>query len=214
MLVKTSSPSSARTTASMSANGTGGTSSTSRAQLLDVDVGQEVGPRREELAQLDEGRAELLQRQAEAARALARRLSMPAHADLRQDAAEAGALCDPGHGQRATSSLKACAHVSPDDPVGRGGNAAPPKRAAGAPTVPRKVRSNARLPPRGHHRRARGRGGGGGISTQTDPPPSRSRRRSYHRDGSTARGGKPGGRGSQPDTSSVPFSCVSPPFLA
>ncbi len=76
------------------------------AQLLDVDVRQEVGTRRKELAQLDERRAELLQGQAEVARALTRRLSMPAHADLRQDAAEAGALCDPGHRHRATSSAQ------------------------------------------------------------------------------------------------------------
>ena len=44
----------AQITASISANGTGGTASTSCAELLDVDVRQQIRPRREELAELDD----------------------------------------------------------------------------------------------------------------------------------------------------------------
>ncbi len=55
------------------------------AQLLDVDVGQEIGTRREELAELDEGRPELLEPAAERLRPLARRVAASGHADLAEN---------------------------------------------------------------------------------------------------------------------------------
>jgi hypothetical protein len=56
------------------------------AQLLDVRVGQQVRPRGEDLTELDERRAELLERLAELAGALRRRVARIARADLAQDA--------------------------------------------------------------------------------------------------------------------------------
>jgi hypothetical protein len=55
------------------------------AQLLDVGVGQQVGPRGEDLAELDEGRPELLERLPELAGALGRRLARRCPADLAED---------------------------------------------------------------------------------------------------------------------------------
>ncbi len=63
-------------------------------ELLDVHVREEVGTRREELSQLDVGRAELLQRRPELARALLGRGAVTDDADLSQDAHQASA---PGH---------------------------------------------------------------------------------------------------------------------
>ncbi len=97
------------------------------AELLDVHVGQEVRPRGEELAQLDEGRAELLQRAPESFRTLTCRVSVTDDADLREHPAESGTAGDPGDGQRPASPLHACAHVERDDPVDRGGNAEKPQ---------------------------------------------------------------------------------------
>ncbi|MBV8080799.1 MAG: hypothetical protein JO186_10555 [Actinobacteria bacterium] len=54
-------------------------------ELLDVDVGQELGPGRQELPQLDERRPELFERLAELARALARRRSGADDPELTQD---------------------------------------------------------------------------------------------------------------------------------
>ena len=53
-------------------------------ELLDVDVRQQVRARREQLAELEEGRAELLQRLAELDRALARRGPAAGDAELAQ----------------------------------------------------------------------------------------------------------------------------------
>ena len=56
------------------------------AELVDVDVGEQVGPRREQLAQLDVRRAELLERLPELDRSLARRRPVADDADLSEDA--------------------------------------------------------------------------------------------------------------------------------
>ena len=52
------------------------------AELLDVDIGQQVGPRGEELPELDVGGAELLERVAELACSLAGRRPVADDADL------------------------------------------------------------------------------------------------------------------------------------
>src|SRR3954466_2153223 len=57
-------------------------------ELLDVDVWEQVGARRKQLAELEERRAELLQRAAELDRALAGRRPRPGDAELAQDAHE------------------------------------------------------------------------------------------------------------------------------
>ncbi len=80
------------------------------AELLDVDVGQEIGPRREELAELDERRAELLEALAKRPRSLTRRVAPAGHADLGEDPPQSALLCDPPDGERAPSALETCAH--------------------------------------------------------------------------------------------------------
>ena len=80
------------------------------AELLDVDVGQEIGPRREELPELDERRPELLEALAERLRSLARRVALAGHADLGKDSPQSALLCDPPDGQRAPRALETCAH--------------------------------------------------------------------------------------------------------
>ena len=68
------------------------------AELLDVDVGQEIRPRREELAELDERRAELLEAVAKRrapSRVASRR---PATPTLGQDPPQSALLCDPPDG--------------------------------------------------------------------------------------------------------------------
>jgi hypothetical protein len=117
------------------------------AELLDVHVGQQVRPRRQELAQLDKGRAELLECLAKALRRLTRRFAMADDADLRKHPAETGTAGDPRDGQGSASPLHAYAHVRRDDPVDRGGNAGsrnaagpgrspPPRTAARRPDQP------------------------------------------------------------------------------
>jgi hypothetical protein len=80
------------------------------AELLDVDVGQEVRPRRQELSELDERRAELLEAAAKRPRSLARRFGPADHADLGKDAPQSALVCDPPDGQSAPSALETCAH--------------------------------------------------------------------------------------------------------
>src|SRR5882672_9780073 len=71
------------------------------AELVDVDVWKQVRARREELAQLDEGRTKLLERLAERDRALAG-CGLPADDTyLAQDAQEVGAPRDLRHLERA-----------------------------------------------------------------------------------------------------------------
>jgi hypothetical protein len=80
------------------------------AQLLDVDVGQEVGPRGEELPQLDVGRAEALEGEPEVARALARRRALADDADLPQHTEQAAAPRDERHLERALRPLRPGPH--------------------------------------------------------------------------------------------------------
>jgi hypothetical protein len=72
-----------------------------RAELLDVDVRQQVGPRGEQLTQLDERGAELLERLAEANRALARRRLVAERTNLAQHAQKVRAPRDRGQLERA-----------------------------------------------------------------------------------------------------------------
>ena len=93
------------------------------AELLDVDVGQKIGPRREELPELDEGRPELLEALAKRLRAFARRVALTGHADLGKDSPQSALLCDPPDGAaRAARALDVRPRLQ-DDPVCRGGNA-------------------------------------------------------------------------------------------
>jgi len=82
------------------------------AELLDVSVRKQVGPRRQELSELDVRSTELLQRLPEALRARPRRVAMSYDADLGENADDAAASCDPSNGQRTASPLKACAHMN------------------------------------------------------------------------------------------------------
>ncbi len=75
------------------------------AELLDVDVGQEIGPRREELAELDERGAELLEAVAKRTRSLTRRFAPAGHADLGEDSPQSTLMCDPPDGESAPSAL-------------------------------------------------------------------------------------------------------------
>jgi hypothetical protein len=70
-------------------------------QFFDVDVGQQVGPRGEQLAQLDERRAELLERLPEPNRSFARRQLAADDAHLAQHAQEMRAPSDHRHLERA-----------------------------------------------------------------------------------------------------------------
>ena len=77
---------------------------------LDVDVGQEVRARRQELSELDERRAELLEPAAKRPRSLTRRVGPADHADLGKDSPQSALVCEPPDGQSAPSALKTCAH--------------------------------------------------------------------------------------------------------
>ena len=155
------------------------------AQLLDVDVGQQVGPRREQLAELDVRRAELLEASRNVARALTRRLSI------------ARGRRSPPRTRRMPAALRDPRRPSTRDELARGVR---PRRRVMTPLAaeetPRRQKGSEGSRSAAENcgrmldsrredlrRRALRRSGGGGISTQTDPPPSRSRRRSYHRDG-------------------------------
>jgi hypothetical protein len=74
-------------------------------ELVDVDVRQEIRPRREELPELDEGRAELLEAEAKRPRALARRFPPAGHADLGKDSPQSTLLCDPPDGESPPRAL-------------------------------------------------------------------------------------------------------------
>jgi hypothetical protein len=79
-------------------------------ELLDVDVGQEVRPRREELPQLDVRRAQALEGEPEVARALARRRPLADDADLAQHAKQAAPTGDPCHLEGTLRPLRPRSH--------------------------------------------------------------------------------------------------------
>ena len=79
-------------------------------ELLDVDVGQEVGPRRQELPQLDVRGAEPLEGEPEAARALPGRRPLADDPDLAQYPQEAAATGDPRHLERTLRPLRPRPH--------------------------------------------------------------------------------------------------------
>jgi hypothetical protein len=85
-------------------------------QLLDVDIGKQVRPRREELAELDVRRAELFERIAELASAFDRSRTLAGHSDLAQDAEEPATARDARNVQRALETLgprthRACCYL-------------------------------------------------------------------------------------------------------
>jgi hypothetical protein len=79
-------------------------------ELLDVDVRQEVGPGRQELAELDERRTELLESLSELARAFLRRRAAADDSELAEDAQQAAAPRDTRHGHSPSRSLEAFGH--------------------------------------------------------------------------------------------------------
>jgi hypothetical protein len=95
-------------------------------QLLDVDVGQEIGAGREELPELDVRRPQLLECLAKPPGALARRLAVADGADLGQHPTKAGFPRDLRHLQRTARAVQAYAHVLPRLRVGRPGNTGRP----------------------------------------------------------------------------------------
>lgn len=84
------------------------------AELLDVDVREQVGPRGEELPELDVRRAELLQRKPKLARALTRGRPVADDTDLAEHAQEPAATRDTSDVQRPASSVRS-AHPSGAD---------------------------------------------------------------------------------------------------
>ena len=79
-------------------------------ELLGVDVGKEVGPRREELPELHVRRPELLERASKLARSLARGGPLADDADLAEDAEEPAAARYPTDVQRALRALEPGTH--------------------------------------------------------------------------------------------------------
>ena len=75
------------------------------AELVDVDVGEQVRPRREKLPELDERRADLLEAAAKCLRALPRRVAPTGHADLGKDSPQSALVCDPPDGESAPRAL-------------------------------------------------------------------------------------------------------------
>ncbi len=141
MLVKTSSPRSARIDRLDVDERDGRRVVDELRELLDVLIREQVGPRREQLPELDVRRPELFERLTEVARALASGVAVPANADLREDAPNSAPPRDTGDVQRAPSTLYPCAHIDQDDPVGRGGNA-----AAASASIDQTVRPPPRVP--------------------------------------------------------------------
>jgi hypothetical protein len=91
---------------STSANANGGTSSNEFAELLDVDVGEQVWTGREQLAELQVRGAQLLERAAELDRAFARRGPLGDHADLSENAQEPPAARGARNLERAPRALE------------------------------------------------------------------------------------------------------------
>jgi hypothetical protein len=103
-----SAPSSWSIVPRISANGTGGASSTSFVELVDVDVREQIRPRREQLAELHVGGAQLLQRLAELLRPLPGRRPFAHDADLAQDAGQLAAPRDAHDLEGPPNALCAC----------------------------------------------------------------------------------------------------------
>ena len=82
-------------------------------ELVDVDVGKQVGARRQQLPELHEGGAELLECRAELARALTRRGTVADEADLAEHAQQALAPGDLGHLERTPPSVETSTHRVP-----------------------------------------------------------------------------------------------------
>ena len=80
------------------------------AELVDVDVGQEVGAGREELPELHVCRAELLKRASELARPFARGRPLPDDPDLAQNAEQAAPPSYPPDLERAPRALEPGTH--------------------------------------------------------------------------------------------------------
>jgi hypothetical protein len=80
------------------------------AELLDVHVRQQVRTRGEQLAELDERRAELLEGGAKGLCPILRRLAAADHADLAQDAQQLRATGDAGHLERPLQAPSARSH--------------------------------------------------------------------------------------------------------
>ena len=80
------------------------------AELLDVNVRKQVGPRREQLPELQVGGAELLERTAELDGALPSRRPVADEAHLAEDAKQAAAPCSARDLERAPRALEPCAH--------------------------------------------------------------------------------------------------------
>ena len=80
------------------------------AELVDVDVGQEVGARREELPELHVRGAELLQRAPELARSFPRGGPLPDDPDFAQDAEQAAPPRYPPDLERAPRALEPGTH--------------------------------------------------------------------------------------------------------
>lgn len=75
------------------------------AELVDVDVGQKVGPRGEELPELDERRPELFEAATERLRPLEGRVSPAGNADLGKNPPQPALVCDPPDGESAPRAL-------------------------------------------------------------------------------------------------------------
>src|SRR5215210_2355983 len=88
------------------------------AELLEVDVGKQVGAGGEDLAELDERRAELLERLPELARPLGRRLGRRSVSDLAQDADDVGTARGPRHLHGAPEAPGTDAHSGRTCPEG------------------------------------------------------------------------------------------------
>src|SRR5207302_7814118 len=80
------------------------------AQLLDIDVREQVGSRGEQLPELDVSRPELFERFAKRACTFPGRLAVAADADLGEDASNTCVAGDAGDVERASRALNACPH--------------------------------------------------------------------------------------------------------
>jgi hypothetical protein len=79
-------------------------------ELIDVDVGKQVGTRGEELTELDVGRPELLERVPELLRCLSRRGSRADDAELPQDAHDSAPASDARDVDRALHTFEPGPH--------------------------------------------------------------------------------------------------------
>ena len=101
-------------------------------ELLDVDVRQQVRPRRQHLPELDEGGAELLQPFAKRSRALTRRRLVADRPDLGQHAQQPAASRDAANLERAPGAASSPAHRGRSAPPENAGNAGYSSRSTAA----------------------------------------------------------------------------------